>query len=134
MPRKKNLSPVATATINDGKSTPTDAARRKSVEKVLDQLVTLGLNKRDPRFGLNNTLVKIWSKEDSSFVNVDLGRTDPEDVLLKMFDAVWKAGVKAGEAAERDRAAASILTAFPGLKDAMRAIADEAVEANDSNR
>lgn len=135
MPRKMNTSAVvAAAPFNDGNSTPTDAARRKAVDKVLDKLVALGLNKRDARHGLNNTMVKVLSKDGSGHVRVDLGRTDPGDVLLKMFDAVWKAGVDAGTAAERDRSAATLLTAFPGLKDAMRAIADEAVEANDRDR
>ncbi len=132
MPSKKT-GPVAVP-FNDGKSTPTDAARRKAVGNVLDQLVALGLNKRDARFDLGNTMVRVLSKDGSGHVKVDLGRTEPADVLLKMFDAVWQAGVKAGESAERDRAAAAVLTAFPGLKDAMRAIANEAVEVNDSHR
>ncbi|MNU63892.1 hypothetical protein D3C71_531570 [compost metagenome] len=132
MPRK-NSGPVAVP-FNDGKSTPTDAARRKAVDKVLDQLVGLGLNKRDARFNLENTMVKVLSKDGSGIVRVDLGRTDPADVLMKMFDAVWKAGVDAGTAAERDRSAASLLQAFPALKDAMREIADERIEANNSTR
>lgn len=132
MPRK-NSGHVAVA-FNDGKSTPTDAARRKAVDKVLDQLVGLGLNKRDARFNLENTMVKVLSKDGSGIVRVDLGRTDPADVLMKMFDAVWKAGVDAGTAAERDRSAASLLQAFPALKDAMREIADERIEANNSSR
>jgi hypothetical protein len=131
MPRKKSdLIP----TIFDAKSAPTDIERRKAVDKVLDQLVALGLNKRDARFNLENTMVRVASKDGSGHVRVDLGRTDPSDVLMRMFDAVWKAGVAAGETAERDRSALSIMLAFPALKDAMRAIADERIEANDSNR
>jgi hypothetical protein len=130
MPRK-NSGPVAVA-FNDGKSTPTDAARRKEVEKVLKDLSAVGLGRRDPRFGLNNTMVKVPSK--GGFVRVDLGRTDPAGVLLAMFDAVWKAGVDAGTAAERERSATSLLQAFPALKDAMREIADERIEANNSTR
>lgn len=128
---RKKTGPVAVPFI-DGKSTPTDAARRKAVEKALKDLSAVGLGARDPRFGLNNTMVKVPSK--GGFVRVDLSRTDPADVLLAMFDAVWKAGVDAGTAAERERSAISLLQAFPALKDAMREIADERIDANNSNR
>lgn len=132
MPRK-NSGPVAVA-FNDGKSTPTDVARRKAVDKILDQLVGLGLNKRDARFNLENTMVKVVSKDGGGHVRVDLGRTDPADVLMKMFDAVWKAGVDAGAQRERDSQADAIMQAFPSLKDTFEKIADERIEKDRADR
>jgi hypothetical protein len=128
---RKKTGPVAVP-FNDGKSTPTDAARRKAVEKALKDLSAVGLGARDPRFGLNNTMVNVPSK--GGFVRVDLTRTDPAEVLLAMFDAVWKAGIEAGAEREREGQAAAIMLAFPALKDTFEKIADERIERIERDR
>lgn len=130
MPRKKNGSaPVPFITGNDTKA---DGDRRKEVEKLLKSLSEAGLPVRDPRFGLSNTMIEVPAKK--GFVRVDLSRIDASDVLLRMFDAVWNAGVEAGALRERDAQAASIMEAFPSLRDTFERIADERIEADRARR
>jgi hypothetical protein len=118
-------APVPFITGNDTKA---DADRRKEVEKLLKSLAAAGLPARDARFGLNNTMISVPAKD--GFVRVDLSRTDAGDVLLRMFDAVWEAGIEAGALRERDAQAASIMSAFPSLRETFERIADERIEAD----
>ncbi len=115
-----------------GNNTKADADRRKEVDKALKDLSAFGLGRRDPRFGLNNTMVNVPSK--GGFVRVDLARTEPSDILLQMFDAVWKAGFEAGIQGEREGQAAAIMMAFPALRDTFEKIADERIEKDRHSR
>lgn len=105
--------------------TKADPKRRKAVEKVLKDLSNLGLE-APARFGLNNTMIGVPAKD--GFVRVDLGLTEPEDVLRRMFDAVWNAGIEAGARNEREKQAAAIMMAFPALKETFEKIADERID------
>lgn len=130
MARKKTGS--AAVPFITGNNTKADAARRKAVEKVLSELSSCGLGRRDSRFVLSNTMVTVPSK--GGFVRVDLSRTDPGEVLLAMFDAVWKAGVEAGAQREQESTATAIIEAFPALKSLIENIADERIDRDRSNR
>ena len=120
----------APAPFITGNDTKADADRRKGVEKILKSLSAFGLPARDARFGLNNTMFRVPAKD--GFVRVDLSRTEASDVLLRMFDAVWQAGIEAGTLRERDAQAASIMNAFPSLRETFERIADERIEADRS--
>jgi hypothetical protein len=123
MTSKKTSSVAATAaTPFDAKA---DAARKKAVEKLLKTLAEAGLPPRDARFGLENTLIAVPAK--GGLVRVDLSRADPSDLLPIMFDAVWKAGLDAGVAREREDSADAIMDAFPALKDRFEKIAEECI-------
>jgi hypothetical protein len=124
MPRK-STKPVPFITGNDTKA---DTDRRKEVEKLLASLKAAGMPARDARFGLNNTMLKVPAK--GGLVRVDLSRTNPSDVLLDMFDAVWKAGVAEGERRERERTASSIMEAFPSLTETLVKIVDDRIAAD----
>lgn len=126
MPSKNVRS--APAPFITGNDTKADADRRKEVEKLLKSLSAAGLPARDARFGLNNTMIRVPAKD--GFVRVDLSRTAASEVLLRMFDAVWEAGVDAGAMRERDAQAASIMSAFPSLRETFERIADERIEAD----
>ncbi|NTF23605.1 hypothetical protein G6L37_35110 [Agrobacterium rubi] len=130
MTRKSSVT--ASVPFITGNDTKADAARRSEVEKLLDTLTAAGLPRRDTRFSLSNTMIKVPAK--GGVVRVDLSRTDASDVLLRMFDAVWKAGVEEGSSNERVAQAASIMEAFPSLRDTFERIADERIEADRARR
>lgn len=116
-----------------GSDTKADKDRQKAVEKALVKLADFGLSPpRDPRFAFSNTMVRVPAKD--GLVRVNLTRTEPSEILLQMFDAIWNAGVEAGRTAERETQAASIMAAFPALRETFEAIVDKKLEAVQERR
>lgn len=109
-----------------------ETARFKGVEKALGVLHGLGLSKRKATMGQSNTIFDVPASGGN--VRADLSRTRPEDVLLDILDAVWKDGVSRGRALQDTEQTEALLQAFPSLREVMRGVAEEAIEADRAYR
>lgn len=104
------------------------------VGSIIETLMTLGLP--DPRpVELQiashpvTTTAYIPIRSAGTSIPVELDNVAPSDVLLAIFDRVYRAGFKDGHVAAEAEQVDGLLAAFPRLKDLIRDVAIEVTDA-----
>lgn len=59
---------------------------------------------------------------------IDLTATDPQKILLVMFNAAWQQGRKEGRIEAETSQTEALIEAFPKLKDTIRELAEEVAD------